>query len=106
MYGSTLDVRRLILSYSFYEETFSTTQKLPEKSKSLTFETKLLPIKKNSKEFFYYHIVWKLFCYAESMKKINYLIIKLLRMPQYTDKFKIGFFHIKLYYIHIFRTAI
>ena len=51
MYGSTLDVRRLILSYSFYEETFSTTQKLPEKSKSLTFETKLLP-KKNSKEFF------------------------------------------------------
>ena len=53
MYGSTLDVRKLIFPYSFYEETFSTTQKLPEKSKSLTFETKLLPIKKKFQRIFF-----------------------------------------------------
>ena len=35
MYGSTLDVSGLIFLYSLYEETFSITQKLPEKNQSL-----------------------------------------------------------------------
>ena len=37
MYGSTLDVSGLIFLYSLYEETFSITQKIPEKIKVFNF---------------------------------------------------------------------